>query len=702
MSSKSKNYITASALFIVSIAVYIKTLAPTVWFIDSGELAAVATTLGIAHPTGYPLFTLIGHLFSKLPVSSSQIYNLNLMSAFFCSLTVFMFVFLMKFIIEHHIQLIQAEKVKKAAPKKSTQKAETISPIIGYGIIIFSALLLAFSRTFWDSANAVEVYPIHVFFLVTLSLLFLKAIYDKQSVHSGNGTFLSDNKYYLLFSFMLGLSFTNHLTTLLLAPACLTFFFVENRQNLKRMYRLLGTMAACFIAGLTPYLYLPIRANMHPVFIWGNPNTLERFYWHVTGRQFSVWIFSAQGSIPLFVFLLGILVALSVYGLLKHKTMNSNYHSIFFVIITAVIYFFLSSANEEVSKQFYTFTDSLWGEYGKGLILFAIPGIYRLSKYNVKIFYFTVLTFFGCILYSVNYSIHDIYSYFLLAYMTIVIWMGFGGLYLYEKLSSNLKVKAYKYAFSAFLVILCVIAINTNYSENDESGNYYVKQYTMNIFKNVEPNGIVISSQWDFWVSASWYYHYVKNVRPDIAVIDKELLRRSWYYIFLERNYPEIYNNSKPEIEKFLKELYKFEHNIPYDTQHIMKLFNDMLTSFVIKNPGRKIYDSWEIEQNKNEKFAVNYPRIPNGLLFRIVNPDSMRNNVLNDYKTYDFTFTPTSNMDYYHRTLMTSYALMLTHSAIYLASINRQTDALKYINLALTAIPDYPKALEVKRNLTR
>jgi hypothetical protein len=133
-----------------------------------------------------------------------------------------------------------------------------------------------------------------------------------------------------------------------------------------------------------------------------------------------------------------------------------------------------------------------------------------------------------------------------------------------------------------------------------------------------------------------------------------------------------------------------------------MRLFTDMLTSFVINNPGRKIYDSWEIEQNQNEQFAVNYPRIPNGLLFRIVNPDSLHNNVLNDYKIHDFTFTPTSNMDYYHRTLMTSYALMLTHSAIYLASINRQQDALKYIDLALTAIPDYPKALEVKRNLTR
>ena len=111
---------------------------------------------------------------------------------------------------------------------------------------------------------------------------------------------------------------------------------------------------------------------------------------------------------------------------------------------------------------------------------------------------------------------------------------------------------------------------------------------------------------------------FCKHIRPDIAVIDKELLRRSWYFKFLEKNYPDIYNNSKPEIERFLPELYKFEHNIPYDTKYIMKLFEEMMTSFVKNNPGRRIYSTWEIEQNKNEPFAQDYLRIPDGLLFRI------------------------------------------------------------------------------------
>jgi hypothetical protein len=696
MALKSRNLIIAFALFAVSFIIYLSTLAPTVWFIDSGELSAVASTLGIAHPTGYPLFTLVGHLFTLLPISSSQVYNLNLMSAFFCSLTIFMFAYLLKFFLGWNQQVPPSEKSKKNQLSKSYEKYFPPPQVIEYGIIIFSSLLLSFSRTFWDSANAVEVYPIHVFFIITLMLIFMKAI--KERPVNRETSFFSGNKYYLIFAFVLGLSFTNHLTTILLAPACLTLFFIENSSDTKRMFRLLGAMAACFIIGITPYLYLPIRANMHPVFLWGNPNTFERFYWHVSAKQFSVWIFSAKGSIPVFLLLIGSLITLSAIGLRKYKTISKYFHSGAFVMMAVLTFIFFSSAGETVTKQFNTFTDSLWGEFGKGLILFALPGIYRLSKFNIKIYYFTLLTFFGCMLYSVNYDIHDIFSYFLLSYITIAVWIAFGALFLFEKLSENIKTSIHRIAFASVLVILSLIALNTNYKENDESSNYYVEQFTMNIFKNVVPKGIIISSQWDFWVSASWYYHFVKNIRPDIIVIDKELLRRSWYFTFLERNYPEIYNNSKPEIDRFLAELYKFEHKIPYDTKYIMQLFSDLMTSFVTKNTGRRVYTTWEIEQNKDEPFAANYSRVPDGLLFRLVNTDSLKTHPPADYIVHDFSFTPVAKNDYYHQTLMMSYAMMLTNSASFLITVNRVEDAKKYLNLALVAVPSFTQALEIKK----
>lgn len=673
------HHITAFLCATLCFIVYLFTLAPTVWFIDSGELAAVASTLGIAHPTGYPLFTIVGHLFTLIPFFASEVYKLNLMSAFFSSIGVFMFFHLVYFIL----QWVNLNHEWKKCTKDSLT------------LVIISAsasLILGWSLTYWNSANSVEVYPIHSFFLITLCYVFLKAIFYNEE-----NRFQWGNKYYLLFSFLLGLSFTNHLTTILLAPACLTLFFLTNYRNRKILYRLTGVMMICFIVGLSVYVYLPLRMQASPDFIWGSPHNLERFIWHVTGKQFSVWIFSAKGSIPAFLILMLSVCGLSLFGLIIGKRLAGHFHFLFFIIISLLGYIVISSSDPIVKTQLVKFTSSLWKQYGAGMVLLAVPGLFMLSYSNQKIYYFTILTFFGCVFYSINYDIHDIYSYFLLAYITLAIWIASGMLYLCRELITFLKFQALRVLYPV-LILLPLVPLISNYKENDESKNYYVEEMTMNVFKNIEPGGIVLSAQWDFWVSASWYYNFVKGIRKDIVVIDKELLRRSWYFKYLEKHYPEIYNNSRREIEAFLMELYKFEHGIPYSTPYIIQLFEDLLTSFVRNNPGRKFYISWEIEQNKNEPFAREYVRIPDGLLFRLVHKDSLVNNKVSDYRIYDFSFTPVKKNDYYHETLMKTYVMMLTASANYLASNDRRDDAGFYLNLALKAIPDYTGALEVKR----
>lgn len=701
---KKLTYIYGIAAGIIAFAVYIMTLAPTVWFIDSGELAAVATTLGIAHPTGYPLFTIIGHIFTLLPIGTSEIYRLNLMSAFFCSLGVFMFFMLVRFFMQQGS--ITEDKPAAKQPKSKVtkspaaaikEKVTAIPDIIVYTVSGFAALVLAFSKTYWAAANSVEVYPLHVFFLSTLMFVFMKAVFSTKR-NETESSFITQNKYYLIFAFLLGLSFTNHLTTILLAPACLTLFFYTNVYDKQRLYKLLGFMAVCFVLGFSVYLYLPIRANMNPTLIWGNPYNFERFYWHITGKQFSVWIFSAKGSIPAFLLLMGTTVGLAVYGLVKQKTLNKSLHFIFFIVVCVLGYLLISGSSEIVNTQFKKFSASLWGEFGTALVLLSILGIYFLSRFNTRIYYFTFLTFFGCLFYSINYDINDIYSYFLLAYITLAVWIGFGAVFIYTQLAVMLKTNIQRLAFGIVVALTSLVALNTNYAGNDESKNHFVEEFTMNIFQNAEPNSIIISSQWDFWVSASWYFHFVKNIRPDIVVIDKELLRRSWYFKFLENNYPEVYNNSRAEIERFLPELYKFEHDIPYDTRNIMKLFEEMMTSFVKNNPNRRSYITWEIEQNKNEPFAQDFIRLPDGLLFRMVPKDQLKNNQVTDYKVYDFKFTPAAPKDYYYETLMRSYAMMLTASASYLVTAGRIEDAKKYITLSLAAVPNFPQALELKK----
>jgi hypothetical protein len=88
-----------------------------------------------------------------------------------------------------------------------------------------------------------------------------------------------------------GLSFTNHMTTVLLAPALLVDTVLRlgvSRATLGRVLR----VAPWFALGLVPYVYLPWRAGAHPRFDWGNVDTLHGFLLHLSGWQYRVWMFS--------------------------------------------------------------------------------------------------------------------------------------------------------------------------------------------------------------------------------------------------------------------------------------------------------------------------------------------------------------------------------------------------------------------------
>jgi hypothetical protein len=480
----------------------------------------------------------------------------------------------------------------------------------------------------------------------------------------------------------------------LLAPACIVFFVLFISKDKKNIVKLLLVMAAAFIAGFSLYLYLPIRANMQPDFNWGNPYNLERMIWHITGKQFSVWIFSSKGSLPLFLVQILILIGFSLYGFQKRNKLSQLYHLGIFTGFFILTFLILTNSSDIVNTQYLRFLNSIVSEFGPGLFLFGVFGLIRLVKFNITIYYFTLLLFFGCLLYAVNYDIHDIDSYFILSFITVSIWMFFGAVYIYEQFLSFFKDNS-KFIAAAIIALLFLVPLISNYELNDESNNYVVEEYTMNVFKNIEPNGIIISTQWDFWLSASWYYNIVKNIRRDIVVIDKELLRRSWYFKYLHKHYPEVYERSRTEIEKFLPELDKFEHDVPYDQRLINNAYLDVLTSFVAKNPDRKVYTTWEIEQNQQEPFAQSFTRIPDGLLFRLVKPENARNETI---KVYDFQFSPLKNESYYHGTIIQTYNMMLTNSAYYLIQQNKIEEAKIYLAQALKAEPNNTKSLELKK----
>ncbi len=517
-------------------ALYCVTLAPTVSFIDSGELAAVAYTLGIAHPTGYPLFTLLGWLIAHLPLPVEEIVRLNLMAALLCAAGVVVFYFFLRRFLA---------VVFRQRPE---------SP--GNGLLLDAAsaggaCILAFSETYWAQAQSVEVYSLHVLFLSLILLTIMRAVFGEEHRRES---------FWLLFAFLVGLSFTNHMTTILLAPGLL-LLYVWTQGNTTTAWTRLGKMSIPFALGLSMYCYLPIRSAMGPALDWGHPATLERLLWHLSGKQYRVWIFSSP---------------------------------------------------EVASRQFNYFMQNLPAEFAYIGLALALWGLVRLFLAHRKLATVIGVLFVSCILYSINYDIHDIDSYFLLAYFCVVIW---GSVGLFE-VGRMLWVRVPRQPLLAVLLLLPGVGSAAfHFSRNNEAANYLVEDYTHNMFNSLDSNAVIFSYQWDYWVSASLYYQRVKNYRNDVTVIDKELLRRSWYLDELSRNSPFLIRNSLQEVEGFRRELFKFEHELPYNPSEIQGRFVGMISSFIRESMKRgPVYVTPEIEP----EFTAGLRRVPSGLALRL------------------------------------------------------------------------------------
>jgi 4-amino-4-deoxy-L-arabinose transferase-like glycosyltransferase len=230
----------ATATGVTAFAVYLHTLAPTVMWYDMGEFATAASVLGIAHNTGYPLFILLGKLFTWLPFGDAA-YRVNLMSAVFGALTV-----ALTFLIILRL---------------------TGSRIGGW----VGALTIAFSSTLWSNATWAISYDLNAF--LTL-LIFLLLARWQDAEHRRD-------LYAALFIF--GLGFGNHRLIVVLALPIIYLVWRGSRQRSGHLSaRDLMGLGGVFLLGFSINLYLPIRAMQNPPYMWADATDPATFLRMVT------------------------------------------------------------------------------------------------------------------------------------------------------------------------------------------------------------------------------------------------------------------------------------------------------------------------------------------------------------------------------------------------------------------------------------
>lgn len=225
----------AGSCGLVALGVYLSTLAGSVPPGDGGEMITAAYVLGVAHPPGFPLHTLLGKVMTLLPWGSVA-WRVNLLSAL-CDAT--------------------AAALLASAVYRATRSAPC-------GIL--AGLGFAFSSVVWPYAVTAEVFALNNLFAAGLVALSVLALEEPR-------------RWLVPTAFWCGLGLSNHQTLVFYAAPLGLVLLVKVRRELTPRLAIYAALAAA--CGLLPYAHLWIAGRAQPLLAWGNTSTLKGVFDHI-------------------------------------------------------------------------------------------------------------------------------------------------------------------------------------------------------------------------------------------------------------------------------------------------------------------------------------------------------------------------------------------------------------------------------------
>ena len=241
--------------FSLALVLYVITTAPDVLPADSGEFQVVASLLGVAHPPGYPLYTMLGWLATQLIPFGNEAYRLNLMSALFAAGT---------------LTLLAAAVRHWARHLGASASAALVGGLA-------AALTLGSATTFWAQATVANI-RMPTMFAAALGLYAL-ARYAETKEQS------QADRALMLLALALGLGIGHHPSLVFLAIFFLLYLVLIDPRLLVQPRRW-WKPALIFLIALLPLLYLPLRADAPLAPSDSALATWDGFKHHITAQGF--------------------------------------------------------------------------------------------------------------------------------------------------------------------------------------------------------------------------------------------------------------------------------------------------------------------------------------------------------------------------------------------------------------------------------
>ena len=466
----------------VAFASYWYTLAPSVTLGESGGFLTAAHNLGVPHPPGYPVWTILAWIWQWILPFGSIAWRMNLMSAFFGALAVgFAALLISK---SGRVMASRCGFLQQVADERALGRIILASAVS-------AALILAFSPVMWSQSVITAVYALNAFFLmVTLSLLYRWSFETERR-----------GRLYLA-AFVWGVSLTNHQTLVLLTVALPSFVWLADRKlgrdllapilavimlgilkmivtpgslfhqggfsaawilahgvgagvwlyllwkegsGLLLMWRQVIATYAAVILGLALYAYLPLSSATDPPMNWGYTRTVAGFVRHFAGGQFEK--IHAERT------------ALQFWGQINmfFDDLKTQFNIVYALVALVALFFYRDLARED--RDWLVFLLIAFLFLGLEYIFFSNPTFERQKQFADRVF------FLPC---------HCVYA----------LWIGYGLIlgagYL---LSEKPWMRGAALPIAVLVCALPVVSVVTNWADNEERGHDFGYQFGYRMFK---------------------------------------------------------------------------------------------------------------------------------------------------------------------------------------------------------------------------
>ena len=538
-----------------ALAIYARTLEPSVYFVDSGGFLATIKVFGVDYAPGFPLYILLAIVWTRLIGLVPGLFTFTQSVNYFSGLAA---AGMAVAIYAATFELLSVECVVSAAepvnggrsenlasprdgrkarrpPRSSKARHDVVSPLerrpipsvcrpvgnerrwLAWSAAIFAGLLTAFAYTIWSQAITAAPYTFEGMFSAVMLYLAVGLV-----------------PFFLL----------------------LIYRYRVLWRNRRFMCIAVGTF---FLFGALPYVYEPIRSAAWPVLDWGHPANLHNLILQLTGATWT----SRPSNFRIFD-------PITLGPAVGHWATLTFYQ---FVPVTLVLTLF---------------------------------GWWFIRRWYRPLFVPLLLFYVGSIVVPVTYVTNNDESYLIPAHIVLAVASAVGLVGGIDALGSGWTRRGHgtfdgRVALavaSGVATILIVGTVATNYPELDRHNNYVVEDYAKNALRGVPKNGIILV-QGDELNAAILYLQVVRDYRPDVTAISESIVHFGWWRESFRHNNPNFY---LPEIPL---------DRVSTDAQWL----SDLTDELIKHNPGRTVY----VLTVAGRQIPNGYALVPAGIGYRLV-----------------------------------------------------------------------------------